>query len=256
MDVDSAANSLRDSVAAIRAVIDSDDTPEYVADYFRGMLEGIGPQINEWDFEDAIESKFSSAFKNLDLDANDIYEALLGDGTDAVDQKIRDLIQNVAEVASETDIIPELIDGQDIPVESLEKLLDVLIELGYVEGATSNATQELANSFASVSESVQAAISEVETVNEVLSAQGTGTGVTLENFEALIAANKEYADALEYNNGVMKINAERAREIADQDVSASIAEASTEMKVQASTLRDTQDALLGYKEQLAKLYRD
>ena len=51
----------------------------------------------------------------------------------------------------------------------------------------------------------------------------------------------------------MQINADRAREIANQDISEQIAKVTTEMKLQAQELRNTESSLENYRERLAKL---
>lgn len=79
---------------------------------------------------------------------------------------------------------------------------------------------------------IAAATTEYEKLNQTLNAQKDGVGIGKEEYDALIAANKEYAGCLEYNNGVMQINAEKAREIAKAD---------TALKIAEYQLKDAQD---------------
>ena len=58
----------------------------------------------------------------------------------------------------------------------------------------------------------------ISAVTAALQAQTTGVGVTAENFKALIDADKDYADCLEYVNGTMQINTKKAKELTDKKI--------------------------------------
>ena len=58
----------------------------------------------------------------------------------------------------------------------------------------------------------------ISAVTAALQAQTTGVGVTAENFKALTDADKDYADCLEYVNGTMQINTEKAKELTDKKI--------------------------------------
>ena len=58
----------------------------------------------------------------------------------------------------------------------------------------------------------------ISAVTAALQAQTTGVGVTAENFKALTDADKDYADCLEYVNGTMQINTEKAKKLTDNKI--------------------------------------
>lgn len=58
----------------------------------------------------------------------------------------------------------------------------------------------------------------ISSVTAALQAQTTGVGVTAENFKALTDADKDYADCLEYVNGTMQINTEKAKELTGKKI--------------------------------------
>lgn len=58
----------------------------------------------------------------------------------------------------------------------------------------------------------------ISAVTAALQAQTTGVGVTAENFKALTDADKDYADCLEYVNGTMQINTEKAKKLTDKKI--------------------------------------
>lgn len=250
-EIDTARASLEsvwdDAVSAINASSMDDAIKANFIDAFEGIAPDLSSLIDEWDFADLLKSSLSGTLKSLDgIDENELLDALLDGG----ESTIKSAYDRIASLATELQIIPE---GSEYEFESIQALIDILVELGYVSGVTENTIQQLSTEFNIVAETAQSAIDEATLLTEALNSQTTGQGVTLENFEALIAANKNYADALEYSNGVMQINADRAREIANQDISEQIAKATTEMKLQAQELRNTESSLENYRERLAKL---
>lgn len=58
----------------------------------------------------------------------------------------------------------------------------------------------------------------ISAVTAALQAQTTGVGVTAENFKALTDADKDYADCLEYVNGTMQVNTEKAKKLTDKKI--------------------------------------
>lgn len=234
---------------------------ENLKDYFKDAFP-TAEELDIWrsfdkflDLEniDSFVKTIDEAYNGLkDVSQIDLYEALFADAEDGkignAEDDISQLLIRLAEAAEYFGIISDASD-----TAQLSAFIDKLVELGYVSGVTENTIQQLSTEFNTVAEAAQSAIDEATLLTEALNSQTTGQGVTLENFEALIAANENYADALEYSNGVMQINADRAREIANQDISEQIAKATTEMKLQAQELRNTESSLENYRERLAKL---
>lgn len=58
----------------------------------------------------------------------------------------------------------------------------------------------------------------ISAVTAALQAQTTGVGVTAENFKALTDADKDYTDCLEYVNGTMQVNTEKAKKLTDKKI--------------------------------------
>ena len=58
----------------------------------------------------------------------------------------------------------------------------------------------------------------ISAVTAALQAQTTGVGVTAKNFKALTDADKDYADCLEYVNGTMQVNTEKAKKLTDKKI--------------------------------------
>lgn len=91
---------------------------------------------------------------------------------------------------------------------SVDELLTILIDLGLVQDDIAATTDKITTSFSSLKE-------ELSTVNSAISEQATNGSITLETYNALIAASSDYASCIEYENGYMQLNAEKARELID-----------------------------------------
>lgn len=97
--------------------------------------------------------------------------------------------------------IPELTDCINAYNNSLEQTEEAAVGIQYVTEALD-----------ALSEKSVSATSSISKLNEVLNTQAIGTSISLEDFNSEELA--DYQSALEYVNGSMQINADKAREIA------------------------------------------
>ena len=79
-----------------------------------------------------------------------------------------------------------------------------------VDGWMSAIEQKL-NSFDAFVEKSSTLISQINTINSVLNSQSTGKSISIEDFNS--DELKDYTSALEYNNGVLQLNAEKVQEL-------------------------------------------
>ena len=91
---------------------------------------------------------------------------------------------------------------------SVDELLTILIDLGLVQDDIAATTDKITTSFSSLKE-------ELSTVNSAISEQATNGSITLETYNALISASSDYASCIEYENGYIQLNTEKARELID-----------------------------------------
>lgn len=173
------------------------DTASIYANKFMEAITGKGTTSGQ----KAVE-KISGELKNLNLSETDIKDALLTEGMQDGEEEINSLIQWAQSIGFITD------DSE----ESIQKLLDMLVETGVITGTASEAAKDLAASFEEVSTNSQSLTSELNGINNVLSAQSSGKSISFEDFPA--DSLKDYTSALEYNNGVLQLNADKVRELA------------------------------------------
>lgn len=106
----------------------------------------------------------------------------------------------------------KLITGKS--TEDIQPLIDILVELGYVVGETASKTQdaneEIVLSYDDAAKSVSSLKSELGAINGAISEQGYSGNLSHETYESLIGVSKDYAACVEYQNGALQINAEKA----------------------------------------------
>lgn len=99
--------------------------------------------------------------------------------------------------------------------EEVQVLIDLLIKLGYVSGTTSEGLvgipKQLQEAFYLASKKTDDFLSDFGKVTEVLNQQSTGTSISLADYSS--SELKDYTSALEYNNGALKLNADKVNEL-------------------------------------------
>lgn len=98
--------------------------------------------------------------------------------------------------------------------DDVQPLIDILIELGYVAGETASQTQaaneKIVSSYNDAVQTVSSLKSELGAINGAISEQGYGGNLSVDTYNSLIAISKDYADCIEYQNGALQLNAEKA----------------------------------------------
>lgn len=125
---------------------------------------------------------------------------------------------------ADNDAFNDLFSG-NIDIEALKEFIQQMQDAGFTIEDVINELESLSKAGVeanSVTIDADTAVKNVTTtisaVTAALQAQTTGVGVTAENFKALTDADKDYADCLEYVNGTMQINTEKAKELTDKKI--------------------------------------
>lgn len=116
-------------------------------------------------------------------------------------------------------------DGVTIDMDNLADFIAMMEDAGFsienviTELESLNQTGVEANSVTiDADTAVKNVTTTISAVTAALQAQTTGVGVTAENFKALTDADKDYADCLEYVNGTMQVNTEKAKKLTDKKI--------------------------------------
>lgn len=125
---------------------------------------------------------------------------------------------------ADNDAFNDLFSG-NIDIEALKEFIQQMEDAGFTIEDIINELESLSKAGVeanSVTIDADTAVKNVTTsisaVTAALQAQTTGVGVTAENFKALTDADKDYADCLEYVNGTMQVNTEKAKELTDKKI--------------------------------------
>lgn len=126
-------------------------------------------------------------------------------------QKLKDAVTSgfVTEGSDAYKYATELAKKYNIEVQ------DLIASLKQMSGENVDGLDSINSRVSSVTESTQSLISSIDLVKEALNSQSTSMGVSQEAYDALIEADSDYASALEFSNGYMKINRELAQKITD-----------------------------------------
>lgn len=181
---------------------------EFVTDENYGdLFKNVASQLNEA-AANAERFKSSLAYndnfeklKNLSLSDVDFKVAVETQGFQKGETEINSLIQSALDMG----VI------SDKSSEQIEVLTDILIKLGIISSSSSKDVKGLTDSFKTSKSETQKFISEVNSITEALNGQTTGKSINLETFYS--DAVNEYSEALEYNNGSLRLNEEKVRSL-------------------------------------------
>lgn len=155
--------------------------------------------------EDSARNLFDTIISGLD-DINGM------DDLDILDiEKLRDANGDLS-AYTDTQIkgFDELKQAADTCGLSISDFVDLLVNAGLVVGENIKYTNDFTSNAISTATAVNKAIG---LVNTALQSQSTAAGVAADSYSELIKEDGDYAAALEYSGGYMKLNYERAKEI-------------------------------------------
>ena len=135
--------------------------------------------------------------------------------------------------------IPELSDTIEQYNSSLEETEEAVKGIQYVTEALNTLSEKSTEATTSISK-----------LNEVLNAQTTGQSISVEDYNS--DELKDYQSALEYVNGSMQLNADKAREIAKAKVEEQTAINNTNKELREAQYMENINQIEEYKRQLSE----
>lgn len=164
-------------------------------DKFTSLFDEVGDSLDEAsiklnDFNEALAGKAgdsntfkdtaddikaaSDELKEMKLDAQEVRDALITDGTQTGEEQILAL-------ADAWGLTEESIKNQD---EAFTEFLSVLSEAGIITGEVASATDTAAASYDAFSSTVQTATENLSTLQSIMSESVSGSGISAENVQA------------------------------------------------------------------------
>ena len=122
-----------------------------------------------------------------------------------------------------------------------------------VATAASEAGPKIAESYSKMSEAVAKHRSELEAINSATTQQGYSGNLSVESYEALIAASADYAACVEYQNGALQLNTERATKLFDAKNQLKITEIELQKVAEATKWRENAKAISDLENQTVSL---
>ena len=203
-----------DSAAINTAKADIDSLQTSVDDFinstegFAPAFDALGETINKsaeatYNFKNALATdelkQYTDALQGLsDVDLKDAFAT---EGVQAGEDALNNLLDaaiKVGYVSGNTE-------------DDVDKLISLLAELGYVSDSTAFLVEGVADAvdlLSAAQTSTDSFISQFNSINEILSGQSTGKSISLEDYST--EGLEDYQSAIEYVNGAMQINKEKA----------------------------------------------
>lgn len=228
-------------------------------DRFTSLFNEVGDSLDEasiklYDFNEVLSGKVgnsntfkdtaddiktaSDGLKELKLDAQEVRDALITDGTQTGEEQILAL-------ADAWGLTEESIKNQD---EAFTEFLSVLSEAGIITGEVASATDTAAASYDAFSSTVQTATANLATLQDIMSESSSGSGISTDNVKALkeMFDNSSDLDAvLEKTANGYHLNADALRELQAQQETLTKSD-------YLSALSDQYELLAENSEKLAK----
>ena len=145
-----------------------------------------------------------TALKELSLSDTDFKYAFETDGI----QDGEEAVQGMVQAALDCGVI------SDTSASSVNNLVSMLVQLGVISGSTSAGLDSATNAVSGLTTEIEAANSALSGINaatSLLTSQGTGKSIRIEDFNS--EELQDYTSALEYNNGALQLNADKVREL-------------------------------------------
>ena len=228
-------------------------------DKFTSLFDEVGDSLDEAsiklnDFNEALAGKAgdsntfkdqaedikaaSDELKGMKLDAQEVRDALITDGTQTGEEQILAL-------ANAWGLTEESIKNQD---EAFTEFLSILSEAGIITGQVASATDTATASYNEFSSTVQTATANLATLQDIMSESSSGSGISTDNVKALkeMFDNSSDLDAvLEKTANGYHLNADALRELQAQQETLTKSD-------YLSALSDQYELLAENSEKLAK----
>ena len=197
-------------------------------DKFTSLFDEVGDSLDEAsiklnDFNEALAGKAgdsntfkdtaddikaaSDQLKEMKLDAQEVRDALITDGTQTGEEQILAL-------ADAWGLTEESIENQD---EAFTEFLSILSEAGIITGEVASATDTAAASYDAFSSTVQTATENLSTLQSIMSESSSGSGISSDNVKAFRDMFGDDAEkALEKTANGYHLNVDALRDLQKQ----------------------------------------
>lgn len=202
--ISQAATEFSSVDTAVQSLLKDSDMSQFSEQFteVRNQLDDAAISANK--FKESLSGKgngkiqgFIKDLKDLKMSDFDFKYALETDGI----QNGEDAVNGLAQAAEEAGV-------------STDQLISWLVDLGAISESTGSSVDNTAQTVADLTtqiESTSTALSSIQKATSILTSQSTGKSISIDDFNS--DELKDYTSALEYNNGVLQLNAEKVQEL-------------------------------------------
>ena len=202
--ISQAATEFSSVNTAVQSLLKDSDMSQFSEQFteVRNQLDDAAISANK--FKESLSDKgngkiqgFIKDLKDLKMSDFDFKYALETDGI----QNGEDAVNGLAQAAEEAGV-------------STDQLISWLVDLGAISESTGSSVDNTAQTVADLTtqiESTSTALASIQKATSILTSQSAGKSISIDDFNS--DELKDYTSALEYNNGVLHLNAEKVQEL-------------------------------------------
>lgn len=202
--ISQAATEFSSVDTAVQSLLKDSDMSQFSEQFteVRNQLDDAAISANK--FKESLSDKgngkiqgFIKDLKDLKMSDFDFKYALETDGI----QNGEDAVNGLAQAAEEAGV-------------STDQLISWLVDLGAISESTGSSVDNTAQTVADLTtqiESTSTALASIQKATSILTSQSAGKSISIDDFNS--DELKDYTSALEYNNGVLQLNAEKVQEL-------------------------------------------
>lgn len=202
--ISQAATEFSSVDTAVQSLLKDSDMSQFSEQFteVRNQLDDAAISANK--FKESLSDKgngkiqgFIKDLKDLKMSDFDFKYALETDGI----QNGEDAVNGLAQAAEEAGV-------------STDQLISWLVDLGAISESTGSSVDNTAQTVADLTtqiESTSTALASIQKATSILTSQSAGKSIFIDDFNS--DELKDYTSALEYNNGVLQLNAEKVQEL-------------------------------------------
>lgn len=233
-----ARGDMSDYADYIKVIESGLNTTAISANKFRQVMSGNNEAIGK-DI-----AKFGRQLKSMGISDKDL-EFMLFNSNNAEFGEYQ--FRQIIEAAKETGFI--IGESED----DIRSVIDVLVELGYVSGEVSGSVGGAAKSYTSMVEKLSSVKSEFSAVAGAISEQGYNGNLSVDTYNSLIAISSDYSECIEYQNGALQLNAEKANMLLEAKNRLAIEETKLQKIVEATEWQENTKKIKEYESATKKL---
>lgn len=212
--------SISNYAQIINTILDDENVDDSVKDYFKDMYPALYREVEKWEFKTNIIPEFDTSGLKGKTQA-DIIEMTQTDGI----QEGEDTFNSIVDSAIEYGIIT------DRSSEQIQRLLDLLVEWGILQGTIADKVQHTASSFDDIfsledssgtvntlgelNQQLDKIQSAYNALNDAVDTYNQNGYITIDQFQGIIEQSDDFLDYLQLEDGQLSVNEQAMYDLAN-----------------------------------------